>query len=217
MKHAMNTDQSKETATSPAERALIELQLPPHEGGPEHRVAVQALAGLLTKLRKIDLTLDRARALLIVLQPERDGRIDLRRNQSRSIEGGCVYCFVQWQGGGSRQYARKLPTATAYAEVQRGRASARTTYASARRLAKKIATLLWLRAAVIRAIHSLRRSNKRVHGADAIEQLGALVVECTPRALTMLAIYAATSSGAQSARSVADKQTERSTTPDALN
>lgn len=181
---------SAEFANLPAYQALVALELPAYNGVPERSAAVQAISGLLVKMQSIDRELGRSRAVLIVLQPDRDGRVDLRLNRSRSIEGGITYCFVKWCGSELRQYARKLPTREAHLDVAHGRESSCGNYVLARRLVRRITKLLSVRADILKAIYSLRKANRRIKEVDALEELNEFSLDCTARALTLLAIYA---------------------------
>jgi hypothetical protein len=189
----MNTEKSNETTTSPAYRALAQLQIVGQTGFPEQDLAVRALAALLLRVRKIDASLERARALIVVLQSSRDGRIDLRVGKNRSLPGGRTYFFVRWTGDGPRQYARKVVAHNAFRYVRQGKGSTRPHYELARKLVRQAAALMDERQIFMRLAFSLRRVQSRIHKSTLVEKMVELITSSTPKALTMLAVYAAQS------------------------
>jgi len=186
----MRIERPSEEPTSPAHQALAQLQIVPQAGFPEQDLAVRALAALLLKVRKTDAALERVRALIVVLQPSRDGRIDLRVAKNRSLPGGRTYFFVRWTGDGPRQYARKLRTYDAFRYVRQGTGSTRPHYQLARKLVRQAAALIDERQIFMRLAFSLRRVQSRMHKSTLVEKMFELIASSTPKALTMLAVYA---------------------------
>lgn len=169
--------------------ALDALRLPEYGAESERATAVSAVAGLFTTLRDIDLALCRARGILIVLQANRDGRVDLRTVKHRSIEGARDYSLVEWVGAGSRQHARKLPLQSAHTHVRKGARGSRRPYTMARTLTRRIARVLEARRKVVAAILALRRVRRVADNSLAPVALAKALTDFTPVAITMLAVY----------------------------
>lgn len=169
--------------------ALDALKLPQYGAESERATAVSAVAGLFSTLRDIDLALCRARGILIVLQSNRDGRVDLRTVNHRSIEGARDYALIQWVGSGPRQYARKLSLQSAHTHVPKGARGSRRPYTMARTLTRRIARAIEVRRKVITAILALRRARGVADNSPVAAALAKALADFAPVALTMLAIY----------------------------
>lgn len=177
---------SPQSVTDNAVDALYKMRLPIYSGDNERSISVAALSCLLVKLREIDELLGNARAVLVVLQPSRNGRIDLRIGKHRSIVGARSYCFVQWRGNADKQYAKKLPTGSAANHIKRSRGAARAQYSSARRLARKITKVILERQAIIRKLLLLRRASATLRGTAAVVALKTTVSEMLPLAIKIV-------------------------------
>lgn len=175
--------------------ALDALTLPAYSAEAERGTAISAAAGLFVTLRNIDAALSRARSILVVLQPNRDGRVDLRTVKHRAIEGARDYALIEWVGGGPRQYARKLPLQSAHKHVSKGARGSRRPYTMARTLTRRIAGTIEVRRKVIAAILAMRRVRRVVDNSPAPAALANALAEFNPVALTMLAVYSSSPIG----------------------
>jgi hypothetical protein len=177
--------------TFPARKALDALRLSNHNHDGERAAVISATAGLLLKLQNIDESLCRARAELVVLQPNRDRRVDLRVVKHRSISGARDYCFVQWNGVGIRQYARKLSLKSASMHVRQESGKSRRSYSMARKLTQRIVKMIEVRRQIIAAFLSLRRTRKALENSKVLAALVEAINAAEPMSLTMMATYAA--------------------------
>jgi len=175
--------------------ALDALRLPAYSAEAERGAAVSAAAGLFVTLRNIDTALCRARGILVVLQANRDGRVDLRTVKHRTIEGARDYVLIEWVGAGPRQYARKLSLQSAHTHVRKGARGSRRTYTMARTLTRRIARTIEVRRKVIAAILAIRRARSLVDNSPAPAALAKALADLNPVALTMLAVYSSSPIG----------------------
>lgn len=157
----------------------------------ETNLAVKVIGSLLRQIHELDKAIAAARPHLVTLQPNREGRLDVRYYSARHTPGTREPRFVKWmgKGDGRRQHAKIVSPTAAFKGVRVGRGEARAKYASARLLVSRLAAAIETRGELMLALRTLQRSVADCAASGACSKLVSATADVTSLSDRTIAAY----------------------------